>query len=77
MTDLERTIANVDMSMSMEGMPLTEHQKQLGRGILSGKTTGDEELRALIAKHTVPESLVKNRNTFFSPPVSDPDSDPE
>jgi hypothetical protein len=34
---------------------------------LSGKTSGKIELKALIVKYTIPESLVKNRATSFFP----------
>lgn len=53
MQNIERTISNINGSMSMEGMPLTEQDKERLRECLSGKTSFDEMVRRLVQKHTV------------------------
>jgi hypothetical protein len=49
---IERTIQDINFTMSMENMPLTEQDKQRIRDCLSGKLDIDEVLRQTIAKHT-------------------------
>ena len=47
----QRIIANVNGTMSLEGMPLTETDKQRIKDILDGKITADEAIQEIIAKH--------------------------
>jgi len=49
---IEKTIADIDFSMSMENMPLTEQDKSRLRDCLTGKTDVHEVLRRTIERHT-------------------------
>lgn len=51
MTKQERIIENVNASMAMEGMPLTEKDKQRIRDCLGGKTTFQDAVNEIIRKH--------------------------
>lgn len=44
----QRIIANVNGTMSIEGMPLTETDKQRIKDILDGKITADEAIAQII-----------------------------
>lgn len=52
MTKQDRIIANVDASMGIENMPLTEGDKKRIRDCMNGKTTFQEAVDELIEKHT-------------------------
>jgi len=49
---IEKTIADIDFSMSMENMPLTEQDKSRLRDCLTGKADVHEVLRQTIERHT-------------------------
>jgi len=49
---IEKTIGDIHLSMSMENMPLTEEDKNRLRDCLTGKTDMHEVLRQTIARHT-------------------------
>jgi hypothetical protein len=51
MQDVEQRIREVNATMAMEGMPLTDEDKQRLRDIFEGKTTADETVRKLVLKH--------------------------
>ncbi|MDR1422596.1 MAG: antitoxin VbhA family protein [Coriobacteriales bacterium] len=51
MRDTEQKIREVNATMAMEGMPLTESDKTRLRNIFEGKTTAEETVRRLIQKH--------------------------
>ncbi len=48
MSDLECILANVDATMSMEGMPLTEEDRIRILNCLTGKSTFDNEVKKII-----------------------------
>ena len=48
MSDLEAIVANVDASMKMEGMPLTDEDKKRILDCLSGKTSFELEIKKII-----------------------------
>jgi citrate lyase gamma subunit len=52
MKDIEQTIREVDATMAMEGMPLTNEDKTRLRAILEDRTTAEETVRRLVKKHT-------------------------
>ena len=49
----ENIIENIDFSMKMEDMPLTEEDKTRLRGCLNGNTDINEVLQETIKKHTL------------------------
>ena len=49
---IEKTIRDINLSMSMENMPLTEQDKTRLRDCLTGKTDIHEVLRQTIRRHT-------------------------
>ena len=49
--DAERIIGEVNGTMSIEGMTLTDEDKARLRVILSGEVSADEMVRQLVAKH--------------------------
>ena len=51
---IEKTIADIDFSMSMENMPLTEKDKSRLRDCLTGKADMQEVLRQTLERHTQP-----------------------
>ena len=53
MKDVEKIIGQVNGTMAMEGMPLTEQDKDRLRECITGKTSYDEMVRRLVQKHTV------------------------
>ena len=50
--NIENIIENIDFSMKMEDMPLTEEDKSRLRTCLSGNRDINEVLRETIKKHT-------------------------
>jgi hypothetical protein len=52
MNDIEQKIREVDATMSMEDMPLTDEDKIRLRNIFEGKTTVEETVRNLVQKHS-------------------------
>jgi hypothetical protein len=53
--DMENIVKNIDFSMTMEDMPLTDEDKKRLRDCLNGVTDVDEILRDVIKKHTLVE----------------------
>ncbi|WP_201259643.1 hypothetical protein [Tissierella sp. P1] len=53
MKDIEKIIRKVDGNMSIEGMPLSEEDKERIRICLTEKISFDEMTRKLVEKHTV------------------------
>jgi len=53
--DKENIVENIDLSMTMEDMPLTDEDKKRLRDCLNGVTDVDEILRDVIKKHTLSE----------------------
>jgi len=51
MRDVEQKIREVNATMAMEGMPLTEDDKMRLRDILSGKVDAETVVSQLVAKH--------------------------
>jgi hypothetical protein len=50
--DIEKTIRYVDATMTMEGMPLTEQDKDGIRNCLSGKEDFDTAVQRIVAECT-------------------------
>ncbi|MDR1320692.1 MAG: antitoxin VbhA family protein [Gracilibacteraceae bacterium] len=53
--DTEQKIREVDATMAMEGMPLSDEDKSRLRDIFEGKTTVEETVQVLIQKHSPPK----------------------
>jgi hypothetical protein len=53
--DVENIIENIDFSMKMENMPLTEQDKSRLRNCLTGKEDINKVLQATIKKNTLAE----------------------
>jgi hypothetical protein len=53
--DVENIIENIDFSMKMEDMPLTEQDKSRLRNCLTGKEDVDKVLQETIEKNTLVE----------------------
>lgn len=51
MVDIEKIIKNVDATMSMENMPLTEENKNMLRECLAGSVSFDTALNTLLNKY--------------------------
>ena len=54
---VEKTIRDINLSMSMENMPLTEKDKNRLRDCLTGKADVHEILRQTIKRHTKDQQL--------------------
>lgn len=53
MKNIERIIGDINGTMAIEGMPLTEGDKERLRECLTGKVSYDEMVKRLVKKHTV------------------------
>ena len=53
--DVENIIENIDFSMKMEDMPLTNEDRDRLRGCLNGTIDIDNILQEIIKKHTLSE----------------------
>ena len=53
--DVENVIENIDFSMSMEDLSLTDEDKNRLRDCLAGTINIDELLQTIIKKHTISE----------------------
>jgi hypothetical protein len=53
--DMENVVENIDFSMTMEDMPLTNEDKNRLRDCLNGKSDVDKILQEVIKKHTFVE----------------------
>ncbi|MDR0883939.1 MAG: hypothetical protein LBN05_04980 [Oscillospiraceae bacterium] len=51
MRDIEAKIRNINGSMAIEGMPLTEEDKTRLRDLLMGKSSYDTVVEQLVQKH--------------------------
>ena len=54
MSENERIISEVNSSMTMEGLPLTNEDKQRLNVFLNNPSSLDRMVRELLDKHTVP-----------------------
>ena len=54
---IEKTIRDIDFTMTMEDMPMTEQDKERLRNCMTGNTDINEVLRQVIARHTSQERL--------------------
>ncbi|MDR0520192.1 MAG: hypothetical protein LBG82_09165 [Clostridiales Family XIII bacterium] len=61
MRDTEQKIREVDATMAMEGMPLTDEDKSRLRDIFEGRTTVERTVQALIKKHSQKSSTAYER----------------
>lgn len=52
MRDIEKTIREVNGTMAIEGMPLTDDDKTRLRNMLLGNITIDDVIKQLTAKYT-------------------------
>ncbi len=50
--EIENRIARVNATMAMEGMPLSEDEKNVIRDILLGKVSCDEVIKELVEKYS-------------------------
>jgi hypothetical protein len=50
---IEKIIRNVNANFSIEGMPLTNNDKNRMRDCLTGKITVEDTIKKLVDKHTV------------------------
>jgi len=53
--DMENVIENIDFSMTMEDMPLTNEDKNRLRDCLNGKLDIDKIIKEIVKKHTLLE----------------------
>jgi hypothetical protein len=53
--DVENVVENIDFSMNMEDMPLTDEDKNRLRDCLNGTADVDKILQEVIKKHTFVE----------------------
>ncbi|MHC6202090.1 hypothetical protein ACYULU_02735 [Breznakiellaceae bacterium SP9] len=54
--NMENIIENIDFSMKMEGMPLTEEDKNRLRNCINGKDDINKILQKTIKRHTLIEA---------------------
>ena len=54
MGDIEKIVREVDSSMAMEGLPLTNEDRDRIRKCLSEPVSVDRIINGLLAKHAVP-----------------------
>lgn len=54
MVNSEKIIDEVNGTMAMEGMPLTESDKVRLRECITGKTSYDKIIERLVQKHSIP-----------------------
>ena len=52
MRDIEQTVREVNGTMAIEGMPLTDEDKERLRSILRGEISYDAAIRAIIEKYS-------------------------
>ncbi len=52
MRDIEQTVREVNGTMAIEGMPLTDEDKERLRSILRGEISYDAAIRAIIDKYS-------------------------
>jgi len=61
MRSIEQKIAEVNSTMAMEGMPLSEEDKLRLHDVFSGKTSADTLVKQLVEKHSQKEHSVYER----------------
>ena len=54
MSEIEKIVIEVDSSMAMEGLPLTEEDKNRIKYCLENPNIVDQLIQELLQKHTVP-----------------------
>jgi Na+/phosphate symporter len=54
--NVENVVENIDFSMKMEDMPLTDEDKNRLRNCLNGATNLEKILQEVIKKHTLVET---------------------
>jgi hypothetical protein len=54
--DVENVVKNIDFSMKMEDMPLTDEDKNRLRDCLNGTVDVDKILQEVIKRHTLMET---------------------
>jgi hypothetical protein len=54
--DTENIVKNIDFTMGMEDMPLTDEEKNRLRDCLDGMVDVDKVLQKIIKKHTLAET---------------------
>ncbi|MDR1524667.1 MAG: hypothetical protein LBS79_05340 [Tannerella sp.] len=54
--DVENVVENIDFSMKMEDMPLTDEDKRRLRDCLNGAVDVDKILQEVIKRHTLMET---------------------
>jgi hypothetical protein len=59
--DVENIIENIDFSMKMEDMPLTEQDKSRLRNCLTGKEDVDKVLQETIEKTYIGRSMIREK----------------
>lgn len=56
MRDVEKIIGEINGTMAIEGMPLTDEDRDMLRECITGKTTPDEMIKRLVKRYkAVPE----------------------
>lgn len=53
MKDVEKIIGQVNGTMAMEGMPLTDEDKDMLRKCITGETSSNDMVKRLIKQYTV------------------------
>lgn len=53
MKDIERIIGDINGTMAIEGMPLTEEDKAMLRKCITGKVSSDEMVKRLVKQYSV------------------------
>jgi len=53
MENIEEIIAEINGTMAIEGMPLTEDDKTMLRKCITGEISSDEMVKRLVNKYTV------------------------
>ena len=56
MSEIEKIVIEVDSSMAMEGLPLTEEDKNRIKYCLENPNIVDQLIQDLLQKHTVPSN---------------------
>jgi hypothetical protein len=57
MRDVEQTIREVNGTMAIEGMPLTDEDKNRLRSILRGEITYEAAIREIIERYTAKSAM--------------------
>ncbi len=53
MKDTEKIIGEINGTMAMEGMPLTEDDKNMLRKCITGEISSDEMVKRLVKQYTI------------------------